>query len=190
MPRAGLNRGLVVAEAADVADEVGLDRLTLAAVAQRFGVAVPSLYKHVAGLDALHRELALLGVRELTAAISQATVGRSGTAALHATADAYRGFATSFPGRYVASVRAPAPGDDEHDAASDAALAVVVAALSGYEISGADVVDVIRSLRAALHGFVTLEGGGGFGQPVSVDHSFRRLVGALDVAYRSWAETV
>ncbi|MEV1143797.1 TetR family transcriptional regulator, partial [Micromonospora sp. NPDC049799] len=54
MPRAGLTPQTVVRAAADLADEVGLDRLTLAAVAARLGVALPSLYKHVRGADALH----------------------------------------------------------------------------------------------------------------------------------------
>jgi hypothetical protein len=35
-------------------------------------------------------------------------------------------------------------------------------------------------VRAALHGFVTLEAGGGFGLPLSVDDTFARLVDALD----------
>ena len=67
MPRAGLTRARVASVAADVADEVGLERLTLAAVAQRLGVSGPALYKHVAGLDALQRDVAVLkgyGIRE------------------------------------------------------------------------------------------------------------------------------
>jgi AcrR family transcriptional regulator len=55
MPRAGVTHKRVVAEAAAVAEEVGLKRLTLAATAQRFGVTLPSLYRHVDGLDALKR---------------------------------------------------------------------------------------------------------------------------------------
>jgi len=40
MPRAGLSEGRVVDEAEQLADEVGLSRLTLAAVAERLGVAL------------------------------------------------------------------------------------------------------------------------------------------------------
>ena len=42
MPRMGLNRQRVVAQAAAVADEAGLDRLTLSAVAKRLGVSLPA----------------------------------------------------------------------------------------------------------------------------------------------------
>ncbi|GAB3952288.1 hypothetical protein GCM10027614_55720 [Micromonospora vulcania] len=49
MPRVGLNQQTVVREAARLADEVGYQQLTLAALAGRLGVALPSLYKHVRG---------------------------------------------------------------------------------------------------------------------------------------------
>jgi AcrR family transcriptional regulator len=186
MPRVGLTPERVVQEAGAVADAGGLDRLTLAAVADRFGVAIPSLYKHVSGLDGLRRDLAVLAVRELTAALSRAAVGRAGRDALHAMAGAYRAYATAHPGRYAASVRAPAPGDAEHLAAADDALAVFRAVLAGYGITGADAIDAIRALRAALHGFVALEAAGGFGLPQNVDASYHRLVDALHTAFSDW----
>jgi AcrR family transcriptional regulator len=189
MPRAGLTPQRVVEEAGAVADVTGLDRLTLAAVADRFGVAIPSLYKHVRGLDGLRRDLAVLAVRELTAALSRAAVGRAGRDALHAMADAYRAYAIAHPGRYAASVRAPAPGDTEHLAAADDALGVFFAVLAGYGITGPDAIDAIRGLRAAMHGFVALEAAGGFGLPRSVDASYHRLVDAFDTALTGWAAT-
>jgi AcrR family transcriptional regulator len=189
MPRIGLTAQRVVVEAADVADEVGLERLTLAAVAHRFGVSVPSLYKHVRGLDGLNRDLAVYAVRELHEVLARAAVGRSGRDALHALAAAYRSFAHAHPGLVAASVRAPRPGDTEHEEVGGAILGMLGAALGEYRVEGSDMIDAIRTLRAALHGFVTLEASGGFGMPQSVDATFARLIDALDRAYRSWATT-
>ena len=59
MPRAGLTPERIISEAATVADAVGLDRLTLAAVAHRCGVSLPGLYKHVSGLEEVRRGIAL-----------------------------------------------------------------------------------------------------------------------------------
>jgi AcrR family transcriptional regulator len=187
VPRVGLTAERVVAEAGSVADEVGLERLTLAAVAGRFGVSVPSLYKHVRGLEGLHRDLSVLAIRELHTLLSQAAVGRSGRDALHAIANAYRSYAIARPGLVAAAVRAADDGDTEHRKAGDDIVAMLGAALSDYGIAGSDMIDAIRVLRAALHGFVTLETGGGFGMPQSVDATFDRMVDALDAAYRSWA---
>lgn len=181
MPRAGLTRPQVAAVAADVADEVGLDALTLSEVAQRLGVSQPALYKHVPGIDALRRDVAVLAVQELTAALRAVTEGRRGGAALHALAGAYRGYATAHPGRVAASVRAPAPGDDEHARVGDDAVAVLVGVLKDYGVASPDMVHAVRAVRASLHGFVVLEAAGGFGLPESVDESFDRLVAGLDL---------
>lgn len=188
MPRAGLTPAAVVAEAARVADRVGLARLTLAEVAQQLGVALPSLYKHVRGLDALHRELGLRGVCELTVTMTAAAVGRSAGDALRGVAAAYRAYAHDHPGTYAASVRAPEPGDEPYLAAAEAGLDVFRAVLAGYGIAGAAAIDATRYVRSALHGFVSLEAAGAFGLPQSVDASFARLVTAVDHALRTWHE--
>lgn len=187
MPRAGLTRQRVVEEAAAVADQVGWDRLSLAAVAERVGVRQPSLYKHIDSLDGLRGEVSTLGVRQLAEVLAKAVLGRSGSRALLALADAYRGFATDFPGRYAATLRAPRADAPEHAAAAEEVLRVVTATLEGYDIGGDDAVHATRALRATLHGFVSLEAAGGFGMPVDADESFRRLVAGLDAMLRAGA---
>ena len=183
MPRAGLTPERVIAEAAAVADEVGLDRLTLAAVAQRCGVSLPGLYKHVGGLEEVRRGIAIAAVRELTARIATAAAGVSGREALCAVSAAYRSYALARPGRYAASVRAPIPGDQEYADASEQALAVIAAALKGYRLEGVQLIHAIRMWRAACHGVASLESAGGFGLPESVTDTFEHLIGALDAAF-------
>jgi hypothetical protein len=112
--------------------------------------------------------------------------GKAGEAALHALAHAYRDFARRHPGRYAATVRAPAPGDERHGSAAGAVLRVVLAVLDGYGLADDDAIDAARTVRAALHGFVALETAGGFGLPREVDRSFDRLVRALQQALASW----
>ena len=188
MPRAGLTPDRVVGVAARLADDVGYDRLTLKEVARRCKVRLPSLYKHVAGLDGLRRGIALLAIEELTGVLRKAAVGRAGRDALLALANAYRAYARAHPGRYAATLRAPEPGDEAVQDASDAVLEVVFAVLRGYDLEGSDAIDATRALRSALHGFVALETAGGFGLPEDVDRSFRRLVEGLDAAFRTWRD--
>ena len=189
MPRAGLSRAVVVTEAARVADEVGLERLTLAAVAGRLGVRLPSLYKHIAGLEALQVHLAAAAGRELAAELSAATVGRSKGDALLAMAHAYRAFALRRPGAYAATLRAPEDGDEEHQAAAMAVLQVVLSVLAGFGLEGEDAIDAVRGLRALLHGFVAIEAAGGFRLPQDLDRSYRRLVQTYADTLGTWATT-
>jgi AcrR family transcriptional regulator len=175
-----------VEEAAAVADEVGYDKLTLAAVAQRRGVALPSLYKHVRGLDDLQQHLAALATSELADALGKAAIGRARGDALRALGSAYRGYARAHPGRYAATVRAPSADNPEHVAAATSAVNVVVAVLAGYGLSGDDAIDATRAVRSALHGFVAIEASGGFGMPLDVDRSFERMLDMLDSALSTW----
>ena len=186
MPRAGLTRERVVDEAAVVADEVGFERLSLASVAERVGVRLPSLYKHIASLDALRAEVSVLGTREVTAAMTDAVLGKSGPDALVALCHAYHDYARAHPGRYAATVAAPRTDNPDHVQAAGAALRVVNATLEGYGLRGDDAIDAARAVRAALHGFASLEGAGGFGLPQDVDRSFDRLVTAMDSALGAW----
>ena len=169
-----------------MADAVGLDRLTLAAVAGRLGVRLPSLYKHVDGVDGLRREIAVRAKTELGEAMARAAVGKAREDALTALADAYRRWAKAYPGRYAATIRAPAPGDVDDEVASAMAAQVVYDVLAGFGLSGVDAVDATRALRATLHGFVALESAGGFGLPVDVDRSFDRVVDGLVTAMSHW----
>jgi AcrR family transcriptional regulator len=182
VPRAGLTRGSVTEVAIELVDAggvTGFDRLTLAAVAGSAGVAVPSLYKHVASLGDLRRLVAAESISELTRVIAGATIGRSGPEAIRAAGDAVRSFAHAHPGRYAATQVSPLvsdPGDIELAAKATETVAVLSGVLRGFGLPESSAVDAIRMLRSAVHGFVTLELGGGFGLPDDLDRSFSLLI--------------
>ncbi len=90
------------------------------------------------------------------------------------------------PGRYGYVVRAPEPEDEALAAAAADILSIFDDVFAGYGIPPSDAVDAARFVRSALHGFVSLELGGGFGLPRSADASFRRLVAAVSRALTDW----
>ncbi len=186
MPRVGVTTARVVAEAEILADEVGLDSISLAQIAARLHVKVPSLYKHVAGLGALHTLLEARAKTELAEVMARAAVGKAGGDAVDALAHACRAWAKRHPGRYSATVKAPGLDDEASVIASAAAVAVIFDALDAYGLVGNDAIDATRTFRAGLHGFVSLEAAGGFGLPRNVDRSFQKLVDALKRSLRDW----
>jgi AcrR family transcriptional regulator len=179
MPRMGLDAGRVVEAAAGIADADGLEAVTLARVAADLGVRAPSLYNHVDGRSDLLRAIAVRGVRELTAALREAAVGRSSADALTAAARAYRAYARAHPGRYAATLAAPTRGDEEHRAAASEAVDVMLAIMRGWDLEGDEAIHAVRAFRSAVHGFVAIEAADGFGMAVDVDASFDRLVATL-----------
>jgi len=187
-PRSGLNRDAVVREAAALADAEGISALTIARLAARLSVRPPSLYNHVSGIEALHRELALLGLGELRDRLGRAAVGRAGEDAVVTLADAYRAFGRERPGLYAATQWAPNPTDPLWLAMARDAVDIVVAALRAFDLDGDAALHAVRGLRSLLHGFVALETTGGFGLPLDQDESFRRLVRTYLAGLRTLAE--
>lgn len=185
--RRGLDRAAVVEAAAALADTAGFEAVTLAALADRLGVKTPSLYNHVAGLDGLRRDLALLGTRRLGECLGRAVRAQAGDDALLALAHAYRAFVAAHPGLYGAMVGlrwAGVPPDAEMEEAGAEVVDIVLAVLAGYGVHGETAIHAVRALRSALHGFVSLEAAGGFGLPLDVDESFRRMVALFIGALR------
>jgi AcrR family transcriptional regulator len=179
MPRRGLDSARVIDEAGQIADAEGLGAVTLARVAMALGVRPPSLYNHVEGLPGLLRRLTLRSIGDLTEVIGGAAIGRSGAEALRAVGRAYRAFAHEHPGRYAATVRAPGPSDVDLLAAGARAVEVLTAVLGAWGFAGDAALHRVRVMRAALHGFVTLEAHGGFGLPLDLDQSFELVLDTL-----------
>jgi AcrR family transcriptional regulator len=176
----GLLLADVIAAAASLADSAGVEAVTMAAVAARLGVRSPSLYSHVDGLTGLRRMLALEAARRLGAVLGEAVSGRDGVDAVRRIANAYRAFSKEHPGLYAMLLSTPPRETDQevYDAFATQ-VTTIGEVLIGVGVEERDVVAVVRSFRSALHGFVSLEAGGGFGLPESVDDSFEMLVNLL-----------
>jgi AcrR family transcriptional regulator len=183
MPRAGLTTDRVVDEAELLADEG--EPSTLAVLARRLGVQVPSLYKHVAGADDLQRLVSVRARNEFSQVLARATVGKSGADAVAALAVAYRDWATEHPGRYATTLRAPNPADPADMAASSGAIQVIFDALAGYGLVDDDAIDATRLLRSTLHGYVTLIAAGAFALP-DLDRSFRQMIAVFQLSLTQW----
>jgi AcrR family transcriptional regulator len=185
MPRAGLDAEAVVTAAAALADAEGLEAVTLTRLAGRLGVRPPSLYAHVEGLPDLRRRLAARGARELAVALQTAAAGRAGGDALSAAGAAYRTYAREHPGAYAAAQRFLDHHDPETLAAASRAVDVVVAVLRAYGLEQEEAIHAVRIVRAAFHGFVSLEAEQGFQIPLDLDETFVRLLAVLDAGLRS-----
>jgi AcrR family transcriptional regulator len=181
----GVDRARVLEVATKLADEVGLENLALAQVAEQLGIKLPSLYNHVAGLAGLRRELALLGGRQLADRLARAAIGKSEDAAVFAVAQAYRAFVLEHPGLYAGLVRAPAADDQELSQVGQALVDVVLLVLEPYYLGERGAIHAVRGLRSIVHGFATLERAGGFGMPLDRDESFARLLRAYVAGLRA-----
>lgn len=186
MVRAGLTADRVTLAGAELADEVGLDHVTMSAVARRLGVKDASLYAHVRGLEDLRGRIALLAADEKSIRIAEATAGRAGKDALVAFANAWRAYAHAHPGRYAATqipidprLAAGAPGPRR-------AIELTYSVLRAYALSEPDLTDAVRLVRSTLHGFVSIEAVGGFAHARPAESSWDRCLDALHALLEHW----
>ncbi|WP_141582921.1 TetR/AcrR family transcriptional regulator [Actinomadura sp. WMMA1423] len=185
MARAGITAERLARTAAELADEIGFDRLTVSAVARRLGVKDPSLYAHIENARELKVRVALLALEELADRVAGAVAGRAGRDALVACAGAYRAYAAEHPGRYAAA-------RFELDPRTAAASAgprhaeMTRAILRGYDLPEPDQTDAVRFLGSVFHGYVSLELAGAFGHtPREADASWSWALDTVDFALRN-----
>ncbi|MEU6716478.1 WHG domain-containing protein [Nonomuraea sp. NPDC046802] len=186
MARAGVTAERLTRAAADLADEIGFQNVTVSALARGFAVKPAALYAHVKDLQDLRVRVAELALGELADRVAEALAGRAGKDALVAFANAYRDYAKEHPGRYAAAQIEL----DPETAATSAAWRhseMTRALLRGYDLSGPDQTDAVRLLGSVLHGYVSLETAGRFAHhPRDVDASWSRSLDALDVLLAHW----
>ncbi|WP_405900886.1 TetR/AcrR family transcriptional regulator [Streptomyces sp. NBC_00727] len=186
MVRAGLTAERLTRAGAELADEVGFDRVTVSALARRFDVKVASLYSHLKNSQDLKTRIALLALEEMADRGAAALAGRAGRDALSAFADVYRDYAREHPGRYAA---AQTRLDPEAAAASAGGrhARMTRAILRGYDLTEPDQTHAVRLLGSVFHGFVSLEAQGGFSHSApDSQESWNRSLDALDALLRNW----
>ena len=169
----GLDTQAILNTAAELAEEKGLENVTLLQVANKLGIKSPSLYNHFSGFKELSMGIAKLALDRLENTIRNAAVGRSKDDALMAIALAYREFAKKNPELYKAILRFPDYKDDSIQQAGHSVVRILYQVMEPYHFSKEETVHFVRGFRSALHGFVSLEEAGFFrGSEANVDKSF------------------
>jgi AcrR family transcriptional regulator len=160
--RPKLDSQVIIKAAANLADTVGLDRITLAAVAKNLSVKTPSLYNHIEGMLGLKRELAVFAVKSLTEKLTQGTIGKSGDEAVKSLLSAYREFAKERPGLYEAAGKSGRRDDEEMLAVRTQLISVMIKVLALYNLSEDNVIHATRVIRSIASGFILHESAGYF----------------------------
>lgn len=176
MSRRSLDKAVILQAAIELADDMGLEQVTLSSLAQRLGIKSPSLYNHIDGMQGLRRELALHGLQLLCDAMTRASVGKAGEKALFSIGIAYVAFVREHPGLYEATQPAPDQVDEELMAESHRIVQLLLDVLDEYQLERGDALHIVRGLRSMLHGFASLELRGGFGLKLDTDESLARML--------------
>jgi hypothetical protein len=99
---------------------------------------------------------------------------------------AYRRYVQEHPNRYAIMPLQPL-ADPLLAESGERLMGVLLAVLRHYDLSGADAVHAARRLRAAAHGFASLEAAGGFGLPEDLDATYATLIDMVTASLRASA---
>ena len=160
--RARLDQEAVLQAAETLVDREGYDALTMTLLAAELDTRVSSLYNHVANLEDLRASVQVRAMRLLGDHVRRAAMGHAGADGLRVLSHELRAFARAMPERYAAITRPPIDRDEFFAAALETleALAVMVRSAGLAEDR---VLATGMAVFAALHGFVSLEAAGYFG---------------------------
>lgn len=184
--RAGLTTATVVKTAMKIADEEGIEQLTLLRIAEELGVKSPSLYEHVEGMNGLIRQLKLKGLMLMGQQFQHAVIGISGDDAVRRLVDSFRSFVKAHPAVYSLTVESDNTEDKELGKAAREILDVIYTVLKFYGLSEDKLVHATRYMRSVVHGFVSLEKAGGFGLSLDPGVSFETIKELIVTNLNTW----
>lgn len=167
-PGPSLTRAAVIDAAVALVEDGGAEALVMRELARRLGVQASTLYHHVPSQDALRHAVAVEGWRRLVAVLDSG--GDDVETVLRRLAADYRQFALAHPGLYALMNSVPFDPTDPELLAVTRAGADRLNALGWTDPDA--LIHAIRSLRSAVHGFITLELAGQMRLAVSADDTF------------------
>lgn len=179
MPRAGLDKETVVMAAAELANDVGFENVSLKLLAERLGVRSPSLYNHVSGLDELKREVMLYGWHSISIEIINAVGNSGGYDAIRAMCRAFYRFASDNKGVFNAMLWYNQYADERTLEATKSLFSVMYGLFTQVNIPRWKAEHIIRTFRSFLEGFSLLVNNRSFGHSASIDESFEMSLNIL-----------
>lgn len=176
MARTGLDKNTIIDLAAEKANELGVENITLKMLADELGIKPPSLYNHIENLEDLKKQLMLYGWKQLEDRLVRAAIGVSGYEALRAICYAFYEYATANPGVFNAMLWYNKYENEQTKEATDGLFSIVFKITETLHISEKNTNNLIRTFRGFLEGFSLLVNNGAFGNPISLKESFELSV--------------
>lgn len=189
MARKGLNKDLVVARAAELAEQVGFSNLNLLELAAMLKIKPASLYNHIDNLEELKEQVGLLATTRLQAYLAAVIVGKHRSEAVMALANAYRVFVQQHLELYRAYLALHFMKSQGPEKILQSIVEDLFLVLSDYELTETQAIHWERVLRSTLHGFVVFESAGYFvRKPADLNETFRlailNVIGSIEAMER------
>lgn len=185
--RKGLTKEKIIDSAIQLLEGSGLKDFSVYRLAEKLGVSVSSLYKHVTNVDEINFEIALKTVEELILLQESAMEGKTRQEAVWAMASAFREFAFSHPETFKMITILPGSYPASSRNFRRHLMEPIKKAVGLYDISEDQRMHWLRILRSTMHGFVTYEMSAADHEPelVNTQESYRIAITNIIFALES-----
>lgn len=188
MAKAGIYKDTVIKTAVRLANEKGLESLSMKILAEELGIQPPSLYNHIGSLEELKRELMLSGWRELEQRLLRSAAGIGGWEAFRAMCREFYRFAVENRGVFNAMLWYNKYSDSSTMSATEELFTYFYRTMAGLNISREKSEHLMRTIRGFLEGFALLVNNGAFGHSASIDESFEISLDVLIAGMKTLEE--
>lgn len=172
MPKNNISEELIIETSAHIANEIGLDNLSLKIIAEELNIKPPSLYNHISGLDNIKEKLMIYGWKQIENKMIDSAVGVAGYEALKNMCYAFYDYATNNKGVFAAMLWYNKYETQENNNSTARLFELLFKVMRALDISEDNINHSIRTLRGFLEGFSLLVNNNAFGNPISIKESF------------------
>lgn len=172
MPRIGLSREKVIERAATLANEKGLEYVTITTLADYLGIKKPSLYNHIKSQEDIYHGIMIYGWQNGAEKIAENIVEEDAHEALRKYAYAFYQYAMDNPGIFEAMLWYNKYKSEELIKATEKIYTFFFAQTDKLHIDREVANHLLRTYRAFLEGFLLLVIHDSFGNPISIEKSF------------------
>lgn len=172
MTKENLDEEIIITTVASLANEVGLEELSLKMVADALEIKSPSLYNYFTNLENIKERLMLYGWRQVEDLMINAATGVSGYDALRAMCYAFYDYTTTNPGVFTAMLWYNKYDSVEYNIVTKRLFRTLFKIMRSLNLDDEIIHHTIRTFRSFLEGYVLLVNNRAFGSPLQVRRSF------------------
>lgn len=172
MPRAGLSKEEILQKAIELANEKGIDYLSVTTLSEYLGIKKPSLYYHAKTVKEVIQWIMIYGWQKVSTKIVAKAKDTDPETSMKKYARLFYKFAKANPGVFEAMLWYNKYSSEELKNATEGLYKFFFNQTGKMGISKKKANHLLRTFRAFLEGFILLEAHNSFGNPVSVKESF------------------
>lgn len=172
MKKTIISEDMILKTAAMIANQEGLEKLSLKLIAETLNIKSPSLYNHVSSLEDIKEKIMIYGWKEMETLMIESAVGVSGYDALKAMSYAFFDYATTHQGVFSDMLWYNKYENEQAQKTTTKLFDIIFRIMKPLHISEDNINHIIRTLRSFLQGYAMLVNNHAFGNPLDIKESF------------------